>query len=214
LTTARVKSTKHEKLWLTFGDPMWSTVTQLDFTGGDRQAMSSILLARTMRSLRRVSGIFGEVLLALCAADHALPIREIKANIAGLLRDGKELRMRDEPRGLPELRRLELDVGQATTAALRWLISSPLAGQLNYLELPSDRRIYDWAEMMPTGHPMLGELAIRYGTTKAHFRRGSDDKLSALELDVRGADASIRPREEADLPYVRSELLTSVTITR
>jgi hypothetical protein len=220
LTTARVRDEKHDHQLAAAGDPRWSTVVELDFVHGVPMTAIPLVRSSAMRSLRRVAGVEVDVLAALCSG-AALPIRAIEASATPFVERLDETQ-RDEltsaiehARGLPELRRLVLvaDSHQYHPPYLRWLVGSTLAGRLATLELAGfGSELDNWAELLPDAHPALGELVIRDGRGTAHFRRGDDGKLSALELDVRGA--LVRHDPERRVAQIARHLLTTVTLTQ
>ena len=215
-----MRDEKHDHQLAAAGDPRWSTVVELDFVHGVPMTAIPLVRSSAMRSLRRVAGVEVDVLAALCSG-AALPIRAIEASATPFVERLDETQ-RDEltsaiehARGLPELRRLVLvaDSHQYHPPYLRWLVGSTLAGRLATLELAGfGSELDNWAELLPDAHPALGELVIRDGRGTAHFRRGDDGKLSALELDVRGA--LVRHDPERRVAQIARHLLTTVTLTQ
>ena len=226
LTDARVQRVARPKLSKVVGDPMWSTVAQLDFdstvggivmkTGpvvrGPKVPAAAIVLSPIMRALRSVRGIDGDVLVTLCRDGNALPIRSIDAIMYPLLeRDAIDVwRVADEPRtaielgaGLPALRRLTLRGYPCDQPDLRWLLGSPLAGRLAQLELDNfGGDLEQWAAMSRDAHPGLGELVVHWwGAWR--FRRGTDGALSVLDVDTRRLTDFQRERLDAALARVR-----------
>ena len=226
LTNARVKRVPRPKLTKLVGDPMWSTVAQLEFDAnvggivmkhgpvvrGPKVPAAAIMLAPVMRVLRSVRGIDGDVFLTLCRDGKALPIESIDAITYPLLeRDASDVwRVADEPRsaielarGLPALRRLSLHGYPCDRPDLRWLLGSPLAGRLEVLQLDNfGGDLEQWVAMSRAAHPELGELVVDYWG-HMRFRRGDDGTFGLLDLDMRGLYDHQRGLLEASLARVK-----------
>ncbi|HEY1547720.1 MAG TPA: hypothetical protein VGG28_07870 [Kofleriaceae bacterium] len=219
MATARVRAMERAAI----GHPLWSTVVQVDFVRGG-EAASALVMSPQMRSLRGVSGLDAAALGTLCSDGDALAIREIEAHAPAIApADDGSWRIDTDvaatianARGLPELRRLVIAAHAPLYRPrhMRWLISSPLAGRLEQLEIRGIGELQHWGELLPYAHHALGELVIRDARGRAHFRRGNDGKLSELELDVRGIHASLRRDPAQRIAQLPPGLLTTVTITQ
>jgi hypothetical protein len=169
------------------GNPSWSTVVELGFSRGELGSATAIIMSPVMRALRVVRNLDGDAFAALCDSDNVLPLRSIIARASPFFERLDDTAATDlaiaieHARGLPELRRLVLtaDLHSYHPAHLRWLIASPLAGRLEYLELVGfGAEDQQWAELVPDAHPTLGELVITSGHGQTHFRRGDDGRLT------------------------------------
>jgi uncharacterized protein (TIGR02996 family) len=240
VSAVRVKKVPRPKLLAVAGDPVWTTVRQIDFDDdvggiamkngpvvrGPRVPAAAIILAPVMRSLREVSGLDGDVLVTLCRDGDALPIRSLGARTYPLLDRGTDdvwripddLRVEIEnARGLPHLRRLALHGYPCDRPDLRWLLRSPLAGRLEQLELDNFGGELDhWIVMTRTANPALGELAVSYWSDRAvmRFRAGRDGPLSSIEVDTRRLTEFQRGGIDAALARVPDLMRRSVDVIR
>jgi uncharacterized protein (TIGR02996 family) len=240
VSAVRVKKVPRPKLLALAGDPIWATVTRIDFDDdvggiamkngavvrGPRVPAASIVLAPVMRSLREVNGIDGDVLLTLCRDGDALPIRSLGARTYPLLDRGTDdvWRIADGPRieienarGLPQLRRLALHGYPCDRPDLRWLLRSPLAGRLEQLELDNFGGELDhWIVMTRAANPALGELVVSYWSDRAvmKFRAGSNGPLSKIEVDTRQLTEFQRRGIETALARVPDLMRRNVDVIR
>ena len=225
LATAHVKKVPRPKLLATAGNPMWATVTRLDFhediggvvvksgkvVRGARVPAAAVLMHPIMRALRDVSGIDGDVLVTLCREKAALTIQSISASTYPLLERGSDDMWEMEAparaaletaKGLPYLRRLELHGYPCDVPDMRWLVRSPLAARLASLVLENFGGTIDqWADHARVAHPKLGELVADYWGV-ARFTRSPDGTLRDLEIDA-GRDLTSHQRRQIDAALAR-----------
>jgi uncharacterized protein (TIGR02996 family) len=237
LSIAAVKKVQRPKLLAAAGNPMWSTVTRIDFDAdiggiamkwgalvrGARVPAAAILLSPVTRALREVTGIDGDVLLTLCREGNALPIRSISASTYPLLEqdahgvwrvaDAERIDL-EHARGLSQLRRLELHGYPCDRPDLVWLLRSPLAARLEYLRLGNfGGKLDHWIEMARQAGPELPELVIDYWGV-ARFRRGRSGLLDVLDVDARNLTAHQRGLIDDALARVPPGTLQHVDVKR
>jgi uncharacterized protein (TIGR02996 family) len=182
LTIARIRDVAPTKLRAVVGDPMWSTVVQIDFVRGEAGPATAIIKSPVMRALRGAHGLDSDAFAALCSSTRPLPLRSISAHASPFFErldeQASDLTTAiEQARGLPALRRLVLTADSNTydPPYLCWLIASPLAGRLEVLELKGfGGSEHAWAEVQHAAHASLGELLI----DRHRFRRGDNGKLT------------------------------------
>ncbi|HEY1547719.1 MAG TPA: TIGR02996 domain-containing protein [Kofleriaceae bacterium] len=169
LTTARVRDETPAKLRNAVGDPVWSTVVEIDFVRGEAGPANAIIKSPVMCTLYTVYNLESDAFAALCSSARPLPLRTITAHASPYferLDDTSSTELAtaiEHAPGLPALRHLVLtaDSHLYHPPYLRWLLASQLVGRLELLELEGfGGNDPDWADVVRDAHPGLGRLVI------------------------------------------------------
>jgi uncharacterized protein (TIGR02996 family) len=157
----------------------WATVRDVEFrnfAGGKTARAAELIRHPIMRSLRRVSGLWGVTARALALAKPPLALQHMGFMAAKLTGDDSDVL--GEARGLPQLTSLSLEEARTfDPVRFRWVFQSPLGERL--IALAADAGL-------PALVPWLAELHQHAGKKLGRFELVARGWRVTLTRDPRG----------------------------